>query len=1586
MKRIFLVILLLLFCVTNLYAAADSSATAKTQALLQYLTDLPNRSDNRVLSGQHIYYGASDTQIANINSQTGKYVALMGVNYYWDNTVPGNNLIINWSNNNGIVTIYPAWLNPNRTSETYDEPIDPTPVTLSTVYTSGNATYNKFRTDLVETADGLETLSNAGAVVILRIFPEMAAGAFWWAGKPAAQYKLLWQYVFNYLTVERGLHNLLFIFAPNCYGSYVSYYPGNAYVDLVGMDTYPSSWPSGFCNSTSLACYNNMVALGKPFALSEFGPCDGSGCTSSKDYSQLITQIKACQPKVVYWMSWAATFSMDSTQSMHHTGVSTLLNDSWVITRDEVAYYGGENYALKVSKAGTGTGTVTSSPTGINCGSTCSYSYASGTSVTLTATTTDTFTGWQGGGCSGTGTCTVTMNAATSVIATFTAASASSTHWVSSTGEASIWESCAGDTPLSGTAACALSTANTYATAGNTVYLRVGDYTVGDSYTTNTGIKPANSGTSGNMITFKPYADEVVNLIGQAESNTVHSVGIWINGKKYIKVTGTSLGQLNISKMSCNVVIGPATGYAASADSSYNEISYVTTTNGGHSGWKSWFQGNVVWKRAYYNHIHHNEFGQFGYLWDNPSGHWANVFDLGVEFANEDSERTEYNILEDNEFFHGGHAALGLFGKYNIIRNNYFHNEPWFSSGGDLYGYRGIISDGYPGWVGYTLIEGNRIGHAGPALCTGCSPLRGGTGVKVGASYHTIRYNEFVGNQRRALDFYPQRDDFDESSFTYVYNNTFLENGNYAYPGESVSYTSGVINFNAATVDDWTRYNDNVFKNNLFYKNANVTNAAIPWSFANNSLANAVAMGNNRIIDGENMNGGTSYVAETDPTFTDETLNVANAKTTPNLVLVAGSPAINAGIHLTTAVGAGTGSTTLVVADARYFNDGNFGLGTTLSWPSSASVSADYIAIGTVGNTVKIGSINYTTNTITLASAKTWSNGASIWLYKKSDGTQVLYDTAPDMGAHEYTTGGTPDTTAPTVPANLTATALSYPQINLNWTASTDAVGVTGYSIFRCVGTGCTPTVQLATTASVSHQDINLTASTVYVYGVKAYDAAGNISVLSTTASATTPTADTNIALGKTPSASSYEGAGYEVAKAVDGSLSTRWSADVAGYPDDPQWYKVDLGGNYDVTKVILRWEAAYGTAYTIQYSTDDADYTTAVTVTAGDGGEDSHTISPAVTARYIKINMTSHYAPYYYSLYEVEVYGTAGGSPSQNIEIESCTLTPPVESKADELASGGYYVHTGTASSGTAVCDFTIATTGWYKFVVMSYGASAATDSFTVEVDSVGSGAWHFNPTADPSHYGVYREDEINRQGTGTAQAPQYDPYLIYLTAGAHTITFTGREVGARIDYFRPVGVSVTEQYTLTYTKAGTGTGTVVINGVNCSTSCSYNYDSGTPITITGTAGGDSTFAGWSGGLCTGTDPCTFDMTEARAVTGTFTLLPPYHTLTITPAGTGLGTVTSSPVGISCGATCAFDFTEDTTIRLTPVANSGSTFTGWTGDCSGATYYDVEEIGDDVDCTATFGRTTTPSIGTNFTLFFGNITPGGGAKFTLVK
>ena len=103
-----------------------------------------------------------------------------------------------------------------------------------------------------------------------------------------------------------------------------------------------------------------------------------------------------------------------------------------------------------------------------------------------------------------------------------------------------------------------------------------------------------------------------------------------------------------------------------------------------------------------------------------------------------------------------------------------------------------------------------------------------------------------------------------------------------------------------------------------------------------------------------------------------------------------------------------------------------------------------------------------------------------------------------------------PDTSPPTQPGTLTATAVSGGEIDLAWGASNDNVGVTGYQVERCQGTGCSNFTQIATPTGTSYKDTTVSASTSYSYRVRATDAAGNLSSYSNTASATTPTPDTS--------------------------------------------------------------------------------------------------------------------------------------------------------------------------------------------------------------------------------------------------------------------------------------------------------------------------------------------------------------------------------------------------------------------------------------------------------------------------------------------
>jgi len=96
------------------------------------------------------------------------------------------------------------------------------------------------------------------------------------------------------------------------------------------------------------------------------------------------------------------------------------------------------------------------------------------------------------------------------------------------------------------------------------------------------------------------------------------------------------------------------------------------------------------------------------------------------------------------------------------------------------------------------------------------------------------------------------------------------------------------------------------------------------------------------------------------------------------------------------------------------------------------------------------------------------------------------------------------DTTPPSAPTGLHTTSVTSSQINLGWTASTDNVGVTGYEVWRCQGSGCSSYSRVGTPAGTTFSDSGLAASTSYTYEIRATDAAGNLGPYSSTLTAAT--------------------------------------------------------------------------------------------------------------------------------------------------------------------------------------------------------------------------------------------------------------------------------------------------------------------------------------------------------------------------------------------------------------------------------------------------------------------------------------------------
>ncbi len=151
-----------------------------------------------------------------------------------------------------------------------------------------------------------------------------------------------------------------------------------------------------------------------------------------------------------------------------------------------------------------------------------------------------------------------------------------------------------------------------------------------------------------------------------------------------------------------------------------------------------------------------------------------------------------------------------------------------------------------------------------------------------------------------------------------------------------------------------------------------------------------------------------------------------------------------------------------------------------------------------------------------------------------------------------------------------------------------------------------------------------------------------------------------NLAQGKPAFASSSEGATLSADAAFDGDANTRWAS---GW-SDPQWIYVDLGEVYNLSEVVLNWEAAYGQSYEIQVSNDASTWTSVYSTAAGSGGEE--TVSIAGSGRYVRLLGTVRGTGYGYSLWEFEVYGGGDEPPTPDPTVNKA-LNKPVQISSTE-------------------------------------------------------------------------------------------------------------------------------------------------------------------------------------------------------------------------------------------------------------------------------------------------------------------------------
>jgi hypothetical protein len=157
---------------------------------------------------------------------------------------------------------------------------------------------------------------------------------------------------------------------------------------------------------------------------------------------------------------------------------------------------------------------------------------------------------------------------------------------------------------------------------------------------------------------------------------------------------------------------------------------------------------------------------------------------------------------------------------------------------------------------------------------------------------------------------------------------------------------------------------------------------------------------------------------------------------------------------------------------------------------------------------------------------------------------------------------------------------------------------------------------------------------------------------------------------------------------------------------------------------------------------------------------------------------------------------------------------------------------------------------------------------------------------------------------------------------SGGCTVTMNAAEA---------VTATFVQSVALSVSVTGSGSVTSSPMGINCPSTCSANFVPPTQVTLTATPANGWGFSGW-GGACSGVGNCVVTMNAAQSVTATFAQTQ--YTLNVSVAGNG--TVTSSPVGISCPSVCTMNYASGTSVMLTATPAGGASFNGWGGACTG--------------------------------------------------
>ena len=357
--KIFFLIACLLFITFGCQSSQEvMDMKTKKAKVLAYIDQLYKSDQRTILSGQNTCHTVSKSLqaqyrfIDDLAKMTGHFPGILAVDYGYSPVSPRlaevNEYIIDYWNKGGLVSISFHPGNPVTGGGTWDSEFDD----FKELATDGTPLNIKWKTEVLDKiADALTMLRDSGVVVLWRPYHEMNGTWFWWcpysqkkeAWLPNEDFTGIWVNMYKYFTETKKLDNLLWVFSPNVsYGNQYTnktdfYYPGGEYVDIVGLDWYTNTVD----NLNSDNSYDRLVALGKPFGVTEFGPekLKRDGSFDNLLIMKALTEGPLRSAFFIYWDSWGnEKTGYSHVAIMDNKNAQELMSHPKIINRDKVSW------------------------------------------------------------------------------------------------------------------------------------------------------------------------------------------------------------------------------------------------------------------------------------------------------------------------------------------------------------------------------------------------------------------------------------------------------------------------------------------------------------------------------------------------------------------------------------------------------------------------------------------------------------------------------------------------------------------------------------------------------------------------------------------------------------------------------------------------------------------------------------------------------------------------------------------------------------------------------------------------------------------------------------------------------------------------------------------------------------------------------------------------------------------------------------------------------------------------------------------------------------------------------------------------